>query len=100
MTGFLQRFSESTLSFLKVQPRRLYGVFEMRGTPKGLLLIRFSQNEMIGTYQMKSLTCIPKRSQLHGTAREKSTMMVRSVNLFRILRNLTIWAPSTSCFSS
>ncbi len=72
----------------------------MLGRPKGLVLKRFSQNETIGTYQMKSLVCTPRKNQPHGTARDSKIMIVRSVSLFRILRSLTIVSPSTSCFSS
>jgi hypothetical protein len=52
----------------------------MLGRRKGLLLNRFDQNEMMGTYQMKSLTCTPRKNQSHRTARDSKTTIVRRVS--------------------
>src|SRR5439155_26993883 len=70
------------------------------GNPNGELLNLFNQNETIGTYQTRSLTCIPRKNQPHRAASERSTMTVRRLSLFLILRNLIIISPSTRCSSS
>src|SRR6266581_1610475 len=80
--------------------KEFYAGFDVTVPLIGMVVIRLTQNEMIGTHQTKSLTCTPRKSQSHGTAREKSTRIVRIVSLFLILRNLITWSLSTSCFSS
>src|SRR5260370_11342658 len=45
--------------------------------PYTTLFRSLNQNETIGTNPIKSLTCIPRKNQSHGTATEKSTTIVR-----------------------
>src|SRR5438552_14090270 len=63
-------------------------------------LILLTQNEIMGTDHIKSLTCTPRNSQSQGATSDTSTINVRMLSLFRILRILIIISPSTRCSSS